>query len=591
MKPDRSARPSLHRSTRGATLRNRILGFLGSVTSLATIVVFNLGCPGDDSPTEPDAIVESVTVTGPTSVIVGGTIQLTATTRGGSGTVITGRLVTWSSSAHTVATVSSDGYVTGVSAGEVAITATSEGRTSDPWLVVVGRAPVSAVTVTGPTSVQVGGTIQLTARTYTLAGEVTDRTVTWSTFLNASVSESGLVTGTSTGLASVVATSEGIQSAPHQVTVTAPPVPPVILTGRVIDFTNQTGIAGATVTFLEGLSSGTVLGSTTTGAGGTFTSLSLFPTSQSTPIVMEATAQNYVGGRVLVASPLRGATTTTEPIPLVPLSASPGGISGTVRNARNGQGIAANVFLYDNRNSNAFASTTANASGAFTFTGLSAGTYRLLAQLTGFNEATRVGVAVGNNGVTAEQDIALSPAGSNDVRIVLTWGSSPSDLDSHLTGPNAGGARFHVWYSGRGNLTAAPFAFLDLDDTSSFGPETITITQFNSSTDVYRYSVHDFTNRSSTSSSALGSSGAKVAVYTSSSVQTFFVPNQPGTLWTVFEMSGGITNPVITPRGQMSFESSTGGGVTSPPADGSVEATTDAAPIGGSVQQHPKAEP
>ncbi|HYR33519.1 MAG TPA: carboxypeptidase regulatory-like domain-containing protein, partial [Burkholderiales bacterium] len=69
--------------------------------------------------------------------------------------------------------------------------------------------------------------------------------------------------------------------------------------------------------------------------------------------------------------------------------------------------------------------------------------------------------------------------------IRLTWGSSPSDLDSHLKGPN----NVHLSYQNRGSLTAAPFAGLDVDDTSSFGPEVITITRLTQG--VHEYFVHN----------------------------------------------------------------------------------------------------
>jgi hypothetical protein len=137
---------------------------------------------------------------------------------------------------------------------------------------------------------------------------------------------------------------------------------------------------------------------------------------------------------------------------------------------------------------------------------------------------------------------------------VLTWGTRPADLDAHLTGPEAAGSgRFHVFYPGasRGNATAAPFALLDVDDTSANGPETITVTQLNPG--VYRYSVHDFTNRSSATSTELAGSGARVELYLpgTASPRQFFVPNERGTLWAVFELTGPIDNPTVTVRNEM----------------------------------------
>jgi hypothetical protein len=92
---------------------------------------------------------------------------------------------------------------------------------------------------------------------------------------------------------------------------------------------------------------------------------------------------------------------------------------------------------------------------------------------------------------------------------------------------------------------------LDLDDTSSFGPETTTLLQ--QINGVYRFSVHDFTNRFSQTSSSLSNSQAQVRIFRGSDlVATFNVPlGQPGTLWTVFEMNGSTVIPINS----MSFQS------------------------------------
>ena len=49
----------------------------------------------------------------------------------------------------------------------------------------------------------------------------------------------------------------------------------------------------------------------------------------------------------------------------------------------------------------------------------------------------------------------------------LTWGASPSDIDSHLRTPDGS----HVFYSSKGSLTTTPFASLDVDDVDGFGPK------------------------------------------------------------------------------------------------------------------------
>jgi len=565
----------------------------GLVTGVAaggpvTITATSEGVSGSAEVTVTAIPVATVTVAGPASVFVGETSDYTATTKDANGNILTDREVTWSSSAPNVASVSQFGEVTGlVAGGPVTITATSEGR-SGSAAVTVRPTPVATVTVLpGATSVAVGGTVSFSATVKDAAGHVlTGRVVTWSVsgLHTATISNTGVATGVEVGgPVEVLAECEGKQGT-AQLTVT-PSLNPVILTGRVIDYTTQTGIVGASVDFLDGGNTVNVLGHTTTGVGGAFTSPNLIAGGGS-GVMIQASAAGYVTGRVLVQTVPPGQTISTEPVPLVPLSANPGGISGTVRNARTGQGIpGAGVELYNNQAAGSVALTNADANGVFTFTGLSAGTYRLLATASGFFFAQRTGVAVGNNSITSGQDIVMSPIGATEIRIVLTWGSVPSDLDSHLTGPNADATRFHVYYGARGSTTAAPFAALDIDDVSSFGPETITITQFNSGN--YRYSVHDYSDRFSSTSTALGTSGARVDVYTPNGLpQSFFVPNQPGTLWTVFEMTGTLANPVITPRNEMGLASDPTT-ILSPPADGSTPAT-DAVLIGRVVRQHPK---
>ncbi|MFH1812171.1 MAG: hypothetical protein ABIJ09_25770, partial [Pseudomonadota bacterium] len=78
---------------------------------------------------------------------------------------------------------------------------------------------------------------------------------------------------------------------------------------------------------------------------------------------------------------------------------------------------------------------------------------------------------------------------------VLSWSEQPSDLDSHFTGPcdpsDSGCTdRFHVYYSSPGALAAPPWAVLDTDDTTSFGPEIVTLAMCLAGT--YRYAIHNY---------------------------------------------------------------------------------------------------
>ncbi len=121
-----------------------------------------------------------------------------------------------------------------------------------------------------------------------------------------------------------------------------------------------------------------------------------------------------------------------------------------------------------------------------------------------------------------------------DIRIVLTWGSRPKDLDAHLSGPDPDGGDFHIWY--RHRVLVAGRDFLDRDDTSSYGPETITI--YKPAQGEYYYAVHDYSNRHSKRSKRLSASGARVQVYGDGRLlNSFEVPrNKRGTVWHVFKI-------------------------------------------------------
>lgn len=123
---------------------------------------------------------------------------------------------------------------------------------------------------------------------------------------------------------------------------------------------------------------------------------------------------------------------------------------------------------------------------------------------------------------------ALSPVMQNldGLRVVLTWGSSPSDLDSHLSYPAN-----HVFYVNKQGRDAN----LDVDDTDSYGPETITIEQKHNG-ERYVYAVHDYSNHSSKTSKALANSNARVQVYVGQTlIRTYTVkPDKTASSWVVF---------------------------------------------------------
>ena len=196
-------------------------------------------------------------------------------------------------------------------------------------------------------------------------------------------------------------------------------------------------------------------------------------------------------------------------------------------------------------------------SGVYEFSDIAAGVYTAAISKAGYLPNTFILAVIG--GESTSYNGNLTPVlGTDEIRIILTWGAAPFDLDSHLTGPIQSSAdRFHVYYSHRGSLASSPYAYLDRDDTSAYGPETVTITQSYSGT--YRYSVHDYTNKSSASSMAMSNSGAQIRVFADFLADPLVYnvpPNTPGTVWTVFEMDGDTHD--ITPINTFSFESYSG---------------------------------
>jgi uncharacterized protein YjdB len=84
----------------------------------------------------PPSVATVFVTPNPVTVPAGETTQLTAILRSASGSQLTGRAVTWSSSDPAKASVSATGVVTGIAAGSVTITATSEGKTGNAQVTV-----------------------------------------------------------------------------------------------------------------------------------------------------------------------------------------------------------------------------------------------------------------------------------------------------------------------------------------------------------------------------------------------------------------------------------------------------------------------
>jgi hypothetical protein len=314
------------------------------------------------------------------------------------------------------------------------------------------------------------------------------------------------------------------------------------LQGRVFNAASGGPVAGATIAVRT--TSGVLVAQVLTDGAGNWNATRLPPATYR----IDASATGFVA-TAIVSQPLTVPITVVEPIPLVALSPTPGGISGSIRSATTNALITASTSVELRSGMNALTgtplATVTGSSGSFQFSNVGAGVYTVVAHATGFTDGSRTGIVVGGGVIRSGQDVLLSPSASGSfARVVLSWGATPSDLDSHMTGPVAGqSARSWVYWNSKGTCTISPFTCLDIDDTDSFGPETITISQVTPGT--YRYYVYDYSNRFATSSTALSLSGATVRFFVNNNlVQSYFVPPGVGNAWGVFEWNGQTATTV-----------------------------------------------
>jgi uncharacterized protein YjdB len=122
----------------------------GLAAGSATITATSEGQSAAATVTVSNVPVASVVISPATAtLLLGASLQLSATLKDSAGTVLTGRTVTWASSTPGVASVSGSGLVLGLGTGTAGITATSEGRSG-----------TAALTITAPNCLTSAGAWQ-----------------------------------------------------------------------------------------------------------------------------------------------------------------------------------------------------------------------------------------------------------------------------------------------------------------------------------------------------------------------------------------------------------------------------------------------
>lgn len=316
------------------------------------------------------------------------------------------------------------------------------------------------------------------------------------------------------------------------------------LVGQVVDAVEGDSIHGASVKVYR---DNRVISTVETAEDGTYS-------TQLTPgtYQVEVSHEGYITDRSQVEITSANSTTYDSRLQLVGNEyGGIGTVSGQITNAVNGIGIpGATIEIRKGKNQTSgevIETLTTDDRGNYEVE-LPGGNYTMSLSAEGYIASQANILAIGGE-EKGDQNGTLSPDGVIDenLRIVLTWGENPRDLDSHLTGPKADGGRFHIYYSDKVYRDAKNDVNLDRDDVTSYGPETVTvINQMQMGT--YTYSIHNYTGRylNENNQSDLSNSGAKVQVYREDNLlATFNVPvNKVGNSWRVFEIVDGQIVPI-----------------------------------------------
>jgi len=255
----------------------------------------------------------------------GKTLQLAAQPVDVNGTPITGRTVTWNSTAPTVASVSSTGLVTGIAQGTADITATVDGVIGTSAITVTAIPVASVQIVPSSPTLTVGQTLTVSALLFDAQGaplSTAGRTIGWAVAQQAiaTVSQTGVVTALSAGTTVLQATVEGA-IAQTVITVTGVPVATVTLAPTTATLNiGQTRSFTATAKDAQGnvLTGRPVTWSSNNPAVATVTSNNTTATTTVTAVAVgSATITANIGGIFGIAS------VTVSNVPIASLSVAP----------------------------------------------------------------------------------------------------------------------------------------------------------------------------------------------------------------------------------------------------------------------------
>lgn len=213
-----------------------------------------------------------------------------------------------------------------------------------------------------------------------------------------------------------------------------------------------------------------------------------------------------------------------------------GQVTGVVIDAVSGEGVpGAKIEFAATQDASHSDSASTGSDGSFSLE-LEADQYNVTITADGYLEEEFEFEVEENKNYSGEQFVISPALAEGTARIVLEWGAEPRDLDSYLTGETESGTDVFVgFYRKTCSSGGETIAELDVDDTSGYGPETITLYDLNG---VYRYVVVDYRM-----TETLQEYGATVKVYLPDQAQPEVITVEPNAgienIWEVFELDHG----------------------------------------------------
>jgi hypothetical protein len=252
--------------------------------------------------------------------------------------------------------------------------------------------------------------------------------------------------------------------------------------------------------------------------------------------ILEISFADYILAMVYIDVKYNETTTVTSLRQVANVWSDQGIATGMLLNAFNGQPVS-NATLkirsgINVTNGTVIAKTITDNNGYYQIN-LPGGNYTIEAIKSAYTSIYFPIVSVGKHRID-NQNASITPTiNMGEIRIVLSWGEQPEDLDAHLLTPNIKGAPYHVYYNWRGERSFVPYVQLDVDDKTSYGPETLTI--YRSHPGTYHYYVHNYGG-----SPAITASDAKVDIFSATGlVKSYNVPiSGSGKYWNVFSYNG-----------------------------------------------------